>query len=726
MDDRENTAGTEVDTRILSDFLYELNIARRHVSAYPPEHPLVLRSSQKVLGHLAGLFETRAELTLGIARDALMLGGTLLERENPVYRNLARCLFNHGIVTITFRRGLRDAELLRFNELLARKPEAVRQEGGIEAAAAAADIENIALQPIDYGAFRVTEEERIGGAGADAGGEEDRLWENFVSSLIGGNHAPGEELSPAVEAGSPEKVASLLNREFREMAGAAAPSYQNSIADFLRRLGEGWSRNGAPRGAAEKLAALLRHLSPELRRQFLTDSCQALAERPQAAEQILGQLPSELLLEALEEINARRSSVPRVLLDVLVQLTRHGSAGKARTVAGAETPEPANEKLRILFREGEGETFIPADYRVQLDAAANVGGIPLDEEPAREELQQILLGHCVETQVGNVILELAKEGDPTRALLHNLHELCGYFLEMGDFSALIRLYNRLQGEVAHSPGAALAREVLGDFSRPAFTGEVLEGLRLWGKAKYGEIETLMRTVGAPFVAPLLERLATEKSVSLRRYYLDRLVEFGDIVRDAALSRLGDQRWYFVRNLLVLLRQLGDLTAVPAIRPLLRHGHPRVRQEALATLLYFHDEAAGEFLLREMDRPEAERRLAALALAGKSYDRTVFARLLELVRTGGVGGSELEVRRAAVRALGELGDVAALPVLQRVLRGTSLLHPRLHRRLKEEIIRSLTHYPVQEVRQTLEKLARGRGELARLAGQALKALQGRKA
>ncbi len=39
----------DLDTRLLSEFLYALNIARRQVAAYPPGHPMITAASEKLL-----------------------------------------------------------------------------------------------------------------------------------------------------------------------------------------------------------------------------------------------------------------------------------------------------------------------------------------------------------------------------------------------------------------------------------------------------------------------------------------------------------------------------------------------------------------------------------------------------------------------------------------------------------------------------------------------------
>ena len=63
----------DLDTKVLSDFLYALNIARRQVIAYPSGHPMIAQAADKLLTLLTRLLEFRSEVTIGIARDLSLI-----------------------------------------------------------------------------------------------------------------------------------------------------------------------------------------------------------------------------------------------------------------------------------------------------------------------------------------------------------------------------------------------------------------------------------------------------------------------------------------------------------------------------------------------------------------------------------------------------------------------------------------------------------------------------
>ena len=84
MDGNPSKVGLDLDTKVMSDFIYSLNIARRQIQSYPSGHPVIAVAANRLIKVLPKLLEFRAEITLGIARDTLLVGGQVLDRKNPI------------------------------------------------------------------------------------------------------------------------------------------------------------------------------------------------------------------------------------------------------------------------------------------------------------------------------------------------------------------------------------------------------------------------------------------------------------------------------------------------------------------------------------------------------------------------------------------------------------------------------------------------------------------
>jgi HEAT repeat protein len=222
----------------------------------------------------------------------------------------------------------------------------------------------------------------------------------------------------------------------------------------------------------------------------------------------------------------------------------------------------------------------------------------------------------------------------------------------------------------------------------------------------------------------LDRLAGTDSMSLRRFLMDRLVGFGELAGPALIGRLVDERWYFLRNLIVMIRQLKLTRAADRLRVLAGHRDPRVSLDALKTLLEFGDPEAEGRLVRDLESQNRETQLAALKIAGNSGASPVLASLHEMLAKPGLSAKRYEMKSLAVPALGEIANPASLAVLEPLLASHSILHPILLTKLKLEIVTTLGRYPVAPVRPLLTRLSSKNGEVGRQAAQMLRSRAGR--
>lgn len=95
-----------------------LNISRRSVGLYPPGHPIAKESINRAFELLKKLFEMRSSITLGIAKNTLVIDEYTLDKKNPVFLEFALSLHDKGLAAITFYNGLEVEELVSLYELI--------------------------------------------------------------------------------------------------------------------------------------------------------------------------------------------------------------------------------------------------------------------------------------------------------------------------------------------------------------------------------------------------------------------------------------------------------------------------------------------------------------------------------------------------------------------------------------------------------------------------------
>ncbi len=584
-------------------------------------------------------------------------------------------------------------------------------------------LEHITIGTVDYGAIQV----RLGLLDALDGSTD--FWERFVKGLIAGTliRSPGDAAETERYAVSPpEMLADLLSENISREKATAVPALLKLLGHFMQRVDENTIIRD--KRSFGKFIQFLHALKPEVRHYFLNSIVNALSDRPVVAETFFDDFSNELLTELLNESLQKQGSVPPTIMSLLQRLCdlRFQKPTAAEEVDRKKQPisessetfadETLKQKLQIIFREEQREEFVPEEYNVTLSSLLGSRTLNKSEEQDILLLRKTLDNHEIEVKMSGILLELIDtplnaDGD-NEQLSQSLLDLCGYFVRTGDFAALAAIYERTQ-RIEH-PGKRQQR-LIQAFLQPDFIEEILQAPVIWGKPKFEEITALVNRVGEPFIDPMLDRLAEEDNRSLRRFYVSSLSELGHIVIAKTAARLTDSRWYFVRNLVVILSNTANPAILPLIRTLINHPHPKVRQNVEKTLLQFHDPYGLVMLLSDLASSDLEVKMGAIHLVEKHHTPDIIRKLVEIVETGGFSPEELELRRAAVRTLSGIGDAGCLPSFERVLRSRSFFRRRPLNQLKDEIVNSLGRFSSPFALELLKQVsASGGSELARKA------------
>jgi HEAT repeat protein len=203
-----------------------------------------------------------------------------------------------------------------------------------------------------------------------------------------------------------------------------------------------------------------------------------------------------------------------------------------------------------------------------------------------------------------------------------------------------------------------------------------------------------------------------------------LTALGPTVVPDATYLLSDSRWFVVRNMILLLRGVGDRSSLAQLRRCAEHPDLRVRLEAIKSLFVFDPEVPAELLRRAIHDRDPKMAEAAVMLAGTCGIHQAVAPLVDVLRRRDLFGRRRSLRLKALRALAKLGDPAALPRLEHffVLRFLAPVAPDERR----AAYASLRHYPEParrpwvergrrsrdpQIRETCERLARGQLDAA---------------
>jgi HEAT repeat protein len=173
--------------------------------------------------------------------------------------------------------------------------------------------------------------------------------------------------------------------------------------------------------------------------------------------------------------------------------------------------------------------------------------------------------------------------------------------------------------------------------------------------------------GTQAIPLLLDALANEETRRVRQRLLRILSEMGTEVGELVVERFDDDRWFVLRNLAMILGEVGDPSMVEQLSPLLKHADARVRQEAVASTIKLGGPQAVALLIGALDDEDPTIYLMAIHGLGYHGNADAVARIRKLLKASNFRGRSTDLVRTAAIAVGRLSDEESRGILTRLSR-----------------------------------------------------------
>lgn len=238
-----------------------------------------------------------------------------------------------------------------------------------------------------------------------------------------------------------------------------------------------------------------------------------------------------------------------------------------------------------------------------------------------------------------------------------------------------------------------------------------------------QLSRVLVFLGGDVARRLIERLAEERDALARKLLSDALIQQGPAATPVLIDYLDDERWYVVRNAIAILGELRAQTAIAHFHPLLGHLDVRVRRETIRALTRIGGSEAVDILLRIVQKGDPDLRPHALLSLGAMKNPAAIPTLLQIVEQPDPWVKMAEIKKEAIRALGEIGSTEAVPALQALLKRRKLWRRTLFNELRAAAAFSLGDIGHASAAEALKVAAEDHSAtVARAAGQALKQLR----
>jgi HEAT repeat protein len=229
---------------------------------------------------------------------------------------------------------------------------------------------------------------------------------------------------------------------------------------------------------------------------------------------------------------------------------------------------------------------------------------------------------------------------------------------------------------------------------------LMDSILEMGKQKSEDVLLLSDYYRESLASPLIEALNAEDSKSNRKFLMSLIFRLEDAAVPELLRHLKDSRWYVKRNMIYMLGRSGHKDITSHIRPYARHENPKVSFPAIKFLLKAGDSEAVDVLrdlLNSEDRDMVEQ---AIELSGIFKVRDMVPDLMHMLRKNAITGADMTRKIPVVKALGIIGDPAAIDAFRNIISSKSILFKSSLKKLKEGVYHSLKNFSYDDVKDLL--------------------------
>jgi hypothetical protein len=669
-----------------------LNTARKLGEFCSADHPRCLEAVEQAAKIFRGLGEYTGELSFASNDGSISAGGSRLKPEEPYLDNFAAALRTAEITVVRLGDGVNAASLTSFISLLAASTDIDVGTGQVRQL-----ISGLVAVGVRVGMSPAT------GQAADlravSEGVEEAVWKAEVRRLLGAGtvdaHPPDSSADTQVvlSAINPRRLAGLIN----EFDSVASPDnvYENFLVPYLRQAADNGSESEGlvPDHVGLGFAQLLRALSPGHQVRFIKAVFETSHTFTRFAENILEAVPIHLAGKALASIRTEENTIhPRITnrFEALCRLTGWvDSPDDTPPMVTGKVDidvESSNGVVRCTPRFEKGPATAPAQPARRISFAAE-----FSQTSKRKALTRVCLD----------LLERSTTPEEARAHSRTLPPLLTEALAERDWAGLTRDWVELtslvnSGRSAKPFLAKTLQRIRESFITTQAMERMVSGIENGNENTRAVFKQLLPALGPASGESLILALVASNNRTQRRNLLSVIVSYGLAAVPMALKRISDHRWYVVRNMIAIIREVGDKRAVEKLVDLSDHPQYQVRRELISTFITMGHPAGLELAEKSIRSGDRKLRSASIGLLGSNRVAGAHNILLQVLEDQVNDGEPFTQPQkvSAVWALGQIGDGSVLPSLQKLLKKNRMFKSPESHELKMAILRSLPEYPIE--------------------------------
>jgi HEAT repeat protein len=384
-------------------------------------------------------------------------------------------------------------------------------------------------------------------------------------------------------------------------------------------------------------------------------------------------------------------------IDISAVFTKRsaGSAEDAQQAASRNGAEP----------ETEQQWCLPSDLKEQRE-----------NEPDVAELVASMAVEADDAAYRELARRLVAKAQPLK-LQHEFDRLYPVLLAMAE-------QNRDSTRSAAQRDCALM--VLQQLALGETTEHLLDHLEDKDYGQKEQVALILSRLGTDVVDPVIRRLTAARSRSATMSLATALARIGVPAIPALNKLLYDDRWQIVYTAVAVLGEIGQRDAVKGLSVTVYHDDDRVRSESIRSLAKIGGIEATGVLLELLRHGDESVGMQVITWLGNTRNHGAVEPLLQLVQKREVLKNSHALKKAAVAAIGRIGDRRAIDPLVKLVNKRHWLMPGRWEEVKIAAIEAISKLGGKAVQGYLKDVSARGGMVGRASAAALAAMVERNA
>ena len=711
------------------DTLVIMNTAIINLRLYPATNAMIINSIDKLYETFQTIFEQEESVIFAETDRNLLISGeplTQKHRGKPQVAIFLMLMINWGIKSLSFLRGMDASELMPFLEIMSKKPDEVKKEGGLEQIISEGKMPHILFNQKIY----ITKDQDHQFMASLDIKDEDIV--KYITSEDPNATLDSQKMKEMAK--DPEWVSRIFQSGMQNITGkdgnASSAKLSEGMLHMLRTLDK-ISENADKEKISQLVSGYISDMDPELIAMTLTQNIESFLDN-----RLFGDIVHRMDFEKFETVAgkiqqvldvvslANKGTDDPIIVSVQQAYQQVMSTDKGielqRRIQEKRTTEEVEKQKKISYLKQTGSSILS-----KLE-----GGVP-DESISKyspgivQDLFAVGESDTAEEIIDGLSNKLLSENNTIRA--ESSEALAGILEKLSleqRADILTRLSNKLIEWIQFETSSTLAyksictylselsqsqirnqrfidslpiidtfrlissnqikkneeiKSVASDSIRKSASDDIpdilIDEFRTNKNDKRKEAGRLLVMMAEFSINRLLDMLKESEDSSERILILNLIPEMGPVASRAVIERIDqDAPWYFTRNLARLLGRVGSEGHTKILAQLLVHDDHRVQREVLKSISNIGGGQRGEVLLDALPKCDDSLKSSIVTSLGSLKYRDAVKPLIELFKSKHAlpDDVKIDLQEKICLALGNIGDSEALPFLAEVSKQSGFL------------------------------------------------------